>query len=88
MSAPSTCCVSPAALRCQYAIASTALPSWWWSATRRSNARFDQVSRAEFRGYLEWVAQSHDNIAFGEKVLAVDFHTDRFTIETSSRRSE
>ncbi|MBN3003491.1 SidA/IucD/PvdA family monooxygenase [Chromobacterium alkanivorans] len=50
------------------------------------NARFDQVSRLEFRDYLKWAAESNDNICFGERVLEVDFVDGAYVVQTSKRR--
>jgi lysine N6-hydroxylase len=48
------------------------------------NARFDAVSRREFRDYMDWAARNNPNVAFGEEVLSVEFDT-AFRIETSRR---
>ncbi|PTU66053.1 L-lysine 6-monooxygenase [Chromobacterium sp. Panama] len=50
------------------------------------NARFDQVSRLEFRDYLKWAAESNGNICFGERVLEVDFDGGAFVVQTTKRR--
>ncbi|WP_346827479.1 lysine N(6)-hydroxylase/L-ornithine N(5)-oxygenase family protein [Serratia inhibens] len=49
------------------------------------NARFEQMSRQEFRGYLKWVSENNENVIFGEKVLNVEFKDDVFHVETSQR---
>ncbi|WP_338525881.1 SidA/IucD/PvdA family monooxygenase [Pseudomonas batumici] len=50
------------------------------------NARFEQVPRLEFADYLKWVANTNENIHFGERVESVDFDGKHFVIETSKRR--
>ena len=50
------------------------------------NARFDQVSRLEFRDYLKWAAENNANICFGERVLEVDFDGGAFVVQTTKRR--
>jgi lysine N6-hydroxylase len=50
------------------------------------NARFDQVSRLEFRDYLKWAAETNENISFGERALHVDFDGKYFVVETAKRR--
>ena len=48
------------------------------------NARFDAVHRLEFRKYLEWVADQHENVVFGEKVVELGFDG-RFVVRTDKR---
>jgi lysine N6-hydroxylase len=48
------------------------------------NAQFDAVPRQEFRNYLKWVSDQNENIAYGEKVLSVDFDG-VFVVRTSRR---
>jgi lysine N6-hydroxylase len=48
------------------------------------NARFDAVHRLEFRKYLEWVADQHENVVFGERVLELDFDG-CFVVRTDKR---
>lgn len=48
------------------------------------NAQFDSVPRAEFRNYMEWVAQLNPNIVFGQRVESVDF-SDTFVVRTTER---
>jgi lysine N6-hydroxylase len=48
------------------------------------NARFDAVSRREFRDYMAWAANRNPNVIWGEEVLGVDFD-DRFHVRTSHR---
>lgn len=50
------------------------------------NARFEQVSRMEFRDYLKWAAATNENIFFGERALRVDFDGCHFVVETTKRR--
>ncbi len=49
------------------------------------NARFEQMSRQEFRGYLKWVAKNNEHVVFGEEVLNVEFKDDLFHVETTQR---
>ncbi|WP_225730785.1 MULTISPECIES: lysine N(6)-hydroxylase/L-ornithine N(5)-oxygenase family protein [unclassified Nocardia] len=48
------------------------------------NAQFDAMPRAEFRNYLKWAADLNENIAFGERVLEVDFDG-VFSVRTNRR---
>jgi lysine N6-hydroxylase len=48
------------------------------------NARFDSISRQEFRNYLKWASESNENVHFGEEVRRIDFDG-YFVVETSKR---
>lgn len=48
------------------------------------NAQFDAVHRLEFRKYLEWVANQHKNVVFGEKVIEIGFNG-HFVVRTDKR---
>jgi lysine N6-hydroxylase len=48
------------------------------------NARFDAVSRREFRDYMSWAASNNPNVSFGEEVHSVEFDGE-FRVETSRR---
>jgi lysine N6-hydroxylase len=49
------------------------------------NARFEAVTRREFRDYMAWAADRNENVVFGEEVLSVDFHAGAFRVETDRR---
>lgn len=49
------------------------------------NARFDAVSRREFRDYMAWAARSNENVVWGEDVEEVSFDG-AFQVRTSRRR--
>lgn len=48
------------------------------------NAQFDTMPRREFRNYLKWASDLNKNIAYGERVLEVDFD-DTFVVRTDRR---
>src|SRR5690242_10839000 len=48
------------------------------------NAQFSDVSRREFRNYMEWACLRNENVVLGEEVLSVECE-DMFHITTSRR---
>ncbi|QSB06878.1 lysine N(6)-hydroxylase/L-ornithine N(5)-oxygenase family protein [Natronoglycomyces albus] len=48
------------------------------------NAQFSEVPRAEFRNYLQWAADTNEDVVFGEEVKEVDFDG-MFRVRTNRR---